>query len=68
MEIVWILVAFVVSLIIACWVLDRVGPEAYHEAYDKAMQKDLEYAREHPGCSRDEAHRHRDAVNDRFGM
>lgn len=52
--------------ILAAWVWDRRSPEAYWRAYDKAQLRDLEYFQLHPGCSYEDAHRHRDKVMRRF--
>ena len=56
----------VASGILSVWLYSRFSSEAYWRAYDAAQLKDLEYARQHPGCSYEEAHRHRDAVMKKF--
>lgn len=45
------------------WIYVSSSESLFHEAYYKAMLKDREYYRQHPGCSLAEAHRHRDRVN-----
>ena len=49
-------------MIISGW-LER----CYIRAYERATQADMEYYAAHRGCSLDEAHRNRDAVNRRYG-
>ena len=49
------------------WQMYRSSADAYHDAYYRAMLKDREYYRTHPGCTLAEAHRERDRVNRRFG-
>ena len=61
------LVILVGLLVLAGWRVIFRGPEAYHEAYRKACQDDIDYYNSHPGCSLAEAHQHRDAVNRRYG-
>lgn len=41
---------------------------AYLRAYEEAERLDKAYAADHPGCTRDEAHVHRDAVNRKYHM
>lgn len=59
-----------VILGIACFAVWAVliDPHRFSRAYDKAMEKDLKYAREHPGCSWDDAHREREKVYRRHGL
>lgn len=67
MEII-VLIAFgVIAGALLMWIYDRCSPEAYWRAYDEAQLKDLEYFREHPDCSYEEAHQYRDKVMKKFG-
>lgn len=60
-------VAIVIAVVaLAFWLYDRHSADAYWRAYDKAQLEDLEYARTHPGCTYEEAHRQRDKVMRRF--
>ena len=52
----------------AAWVLVLWMRDRHRTAYDRAMQKDFEYAQKHPGCSYDEAHRNREKVYRRQGL
>lgn len=67
-EIVLSIACCIVLTVIAFVAMDRFGPGSYSRRYDEAMQKDLEYARKHPGCTWEEAHRHREKVMKRHGL
>lgn len=45
----------------------RLSDRAFYEAYEKAMQKDIAFARSHPGCTLEEAHRNRRRVRRIYG-
>ncbi len=38
------------------------------DSYDRAMKKDIEYFRTHPGCTWEEAHRNRERFYHRRGL
>ena len=42
------------------------SPITYRHFYYRAEARDIAYHRDHPGCSYEEAHRHRDRVNRLF--
>lgn len=57
----------VAALLVGAAVYDRFSSSGYWRAYDAAQRKDLEYARAHPDCSCEEAHRYRDEVMRHYG-
>lgn len=68
MEVIPVLTVLALAAILAaaifCWL--RLGPDAYRDAYRQAQQDDIDYVRQHPGCTLEEAHQHRDRVRRRF--
>ena len=67
MQIVWMILISVAAIAVVSWIASRHSADAYWEAYDAAQRRDLEYARKHPDCTYEEAHRERDRVMRRFG-
>lgn len=68
MEILYTVLAVILAAavcVLAGWLFD---PARASRGYDRAMAKDAEYARTHPGCSYEEAHRNRDRYYRRHGM
>lgn len=45
---------------------DHLSGRAFWDAYHRAQEQDLLYAREHPGFSLEESHRERDKVLRRY--
>lgn len=45
----------------------RISDRAFNEAYEEAMQQDMIYAQQHPGCTLEEAHQHRRRVRRIYG-
>ena len=54
------------SFALCGFVYDRISGRAFWDAYHRAQKQDLLYAREHPGCSLEEAHRERDKILRRY--
>lgn len=50
----------------AVWRFVFRGPDAFRDAYRQAQQDDIDWVREHPGCTLEEAHQHREAVKKKF--
>jgi len=42
--------------------------ESLSADYDRAMMEDMRYAKEHPGCTWEEAHREREKVYRKHGL
>lgn len=66
MEIVIGVIVLLAAAALAAFIFSRSGSAAYLRAYDKAQLRDLEYARAHPDCSYEDAHRERDRIMKRF--
>ena len=60
-------VIIVIAAALVVLLIWRASPGAYHSAYHKAELRDLAFFDEHPDCTYEEAHQHRDRVNRRFG-
>lgn len=62
---IWITAAVALVALLAVWGYHS-SESAFWSAYEAAQEQDARWAREHPGCSWEDAHRHREAVRRRF--
>ena len=59
-------VVIVILLLAVCYGLVISIPGLFSRFYDRAMRRDLAWAKDHPDCTLEEAHRHRHRVRRLF--